>query len=254
MSMPENKGKVTLILGGARSGKSALAEKMAQVRAGEQGEVLYVATMVPFDDELKTRVANHQNARPASWHTLEAPYKLFEAVQATLKTEKVVLVDCLTVWAGNRIFQESGEPSTQHGEVYEELLPSAPAPSNPLVQPSVLEPDREENITSELQAEIEAARKTVHRQVRQPDYARLEQQVTDELAKLVTAVRSKGADLLLVSNEVGMGLVPPYPMGRAYRDMLGRVNQQIAALADEVFMIFAGLPVELKHLQADLIK
>ena len=178
--------KMTLILGGARSGKSALAQNMAR----ESGRpVLYVATATAGDEEMAARIAAHQAERPAHWHTLEAPLQVGAAITAARPASvDLVLVDCLTLLANNVL---------------------APLP---------------ETISS---AEADAA-------------------LAVEVDGLLAAYMAGSADWIIVSNEVGLGLVPPYPLGRLYRDALGRANQRLAAAADEVLFMVAGLPLVLK--------
>lgn len=176
---------MTLILGGARSGKSALAQKMA----AEGGRaVLYVATATAGDEEMATRIAAHRAERPAHWHTLEAPLQVGAAIAAAGAAAEVVLVDCLTLLANNIL-----------GRLPETI--SAP--------------------------EAEAA-------------------LAAEVDDLLTAYQASGAEWIIVSNEVGLGLVPPYPLGRVYRDALGRANQRLAAASDDVLFMVAGLPLALK--------
>ncbi len=207
---------VTLVLGGARSGKSAFAEKLALQRAGKE-KVLYVATLQPFDQELEERVAIHRASRPGTWRTLEAPFALSLPVFRDLQDEKLVLIDCLTVWTSNLLIRENGETR-------EDGLPENSLKRNPTA------------------AQLEG----------QFDEKTLEVKIKAELENLVLEVKARGLGLVLVSNEVGMGLVPPYPLGRYYRDLLGRVNQFVAGMAEEVFIVWAGIPVDLKKLQAHL--
>jgi adenosylcobinamide kinase / adenosylcobinamide-phosphate guanylyltransferase len=183
--------RLILLLGGARSGKSALAERLAARLAGDGG-VLYVATAQAGDDEMRVRIAEHQRRRPASWRTLEAPHDLAGGIREHAASASVILVDCLTVWTSNLLLREAGETET-------------------------LTPEQESVIVSQL-------------------------------ADLLATCRSASATCLLISNEVGLGLVPPYPLGRAYRDLLGRVNQRVAAAADEVYLLVAGIPIDLKAL------
>ena len=178
---------MTLILGGARSGKSALAQKMA----AEGGRpVLYVATATAGDEEMATRIAAHRAERPAHWHTLEAPLQVGTAIAGALGATgaEVVLVDCLTLLANNVL-----------GRLPETI--SAP--------------------------EAEAA-------------------LALEVDGLLAAYMPGSTEWIIVSNEVGLGLVPPYPLGRLYRDALGRANQRLAAASDEVLFMVAGLPLALK--------
>lgn len=239
--MPEPAKRITLILGGARSGKSSLAEKLAQSRAGEGGGVLYVATLAPGDAEMRARVVQHRASRPAAWRTLEAPYSLTDRVLATLQGETLVLLDCLTIWAANRLMAAVEPDLLPSTGIFEEEL----AGPTGQVEPAAPAAEPGEVATAELSpAPLPAL--TI-------DYQALESEMGAELDRLRAALQGRGIGLVLVSNEVGMGLVPPYPLGRVYRDMLGRLNQRMAAQADEVFFVLAGIPVELKRLQAELI-
>jgi len=176
---------LTLILGGARSGKSAHAQQLARERGGD--DVLFVATAQAHDDEMETRIAAHRADRPAAWRTLEVPRHVGEAIsQAGLCG--VVLVDCLTLLLSNAVVALPESAST---------------------------------------AEAEAV-------------------ALAEVEELIAAYRRGMASWIVISNEVGLGLVPPYPMGRAYRDALGRANQHLAAEADEVLFMVAGIPMKVK--------
>lgn len=177
--------KLTLILGGARSGKSAHALRLA----AERGQrVLYVATAEAGDEEMAARIAAHRAERPPGWQTLEAPTKVGGAIRNSAGDAGVILIDCLTLLANNVI---------------------VPLP----------EPATEEAAEAALNAEV---------------------------GELLEAYRASGAEWIVISNEVGLGLVPPYPLGRAYRDALGRANQRLAAAADEVLFMVAGLPMRVK--------
>ncbi len=176
---------LTLILGGARSGKSAYAERLA-ARSG--GRILYVATAEAGDDEMAERIAKHQAGRPAGWTTLEAPRDAGAAIQANGPEYDVVLLDCLTLLANNVIV--------------------------PLPEP----------------ISASAAEAALRR----------------ESDGLLAAYEAGSANWLVISNELGLGLVPSYPLGRVYRDALGRANQQLAAAADLVYFMVAGLPLVVK--------
>lgn len=178
--------RLTLILGGARSGKSAYAQRLAAERGTA---VLYVATAEIGDEEMAARIAAHRAERPAHWRTLEAPRCVGVAIRASVGGVEVVLIDCLTLLASNVIV--------------------------PLPEP----------VTAEA-----------------AEYA-LHTEVDDLLATYAAGT----ADWIVISNEVGLGLVPVYPLGRVYRDALGRANQRLAADADEVLFMVAGLPIELKR-------
>jgi adenosylcobinamide kinase/adenosylcobinamide-phosphate guanylyltransferase len=187
--------QLVLILGGARSGKSAYAERLATDLAGgagAEGSVLYVATAQALDDEMAQRIARHRAARPAGWRTLEEPLDLGPAIAAARQEAAVVLVDCVTLWLTNLLLGGSGDAS------------SGPT---------------EDEATARARAAVDA---------------------------LLQAHRAGLASTILVSNEVGMGVVPPYPLGRLYRDVLGRVNTWLAAEADRAVLMVAGLPLPLK--------
>ena len=177
--------RLTLILGGARSGKSAYAQHLAAERGND---VLYVATAEAGDDEMAARIAAHRAERPAHWRTLEAPRQVGSAIRVVAGDAGVVLIDCLTLLASNVI---------------------APLP----------EPVTVVAAESALNAEVD---------------------------ELLAAYSESEAEWIVVSNEVGLGLVPPFPLGRAYRDALGRANQRLAAAADEVLFMVAGLPMRVK--------
>ena len=180
-------GKLTLILGGARSGKSAYAEKLA----GQGGRsVTYIATAQALDEEMAARIAHHQSKRSPNWQTLEIPLGVGAAWQAQSLQTEVVLLDCLTLLVSNLILAAC---------------------------PDADQPD-ENAATVRLEAEVR---------------------------QLLEAIRASPAEWIVVSNEVGMGLVPPYPLGRIYRDLLGWANQQLAARADEVIFMIAGVPMRL---------
>lgn len=184
--------RLTFILGGARSGKSHHAQKLAAERAAN---VLYIATAEAGDADMATRIANHRAERPAHWHTLEVPRGVGPAVLQYVSrfpfhvsVPSVILLDCLTLLASNVI---------------------VPLP----------EPVTEASATAALNAEVES---------------------------ILAAYNALEADWIVISNEVGLGIVPEYALSRAYRDALGRANQRLAAAADEVLFMVAGLPLRVK--------
>lgn len=192
------KDEVTLVLGGARSGKSRWAEDLA---AASGRPVLYVATAAAGDAEMAERIAAHRRERPEGWRTIEEQVDLVAAVRGAARPGDLILVDCLTLWVGNVLLREIGDRSDP-GDV-------APA-----------------------------------------TWAAIEGRLVAAAEALVEAARTGGLGLVLVSNEVGLGVVPPFPLGRHYRDALGRVNQAVAALADDVVLMVAGLPLDLRRLVA----
>jgi adenosylcobinamide kinase/adenosylcobinamide-phosphate guanylyltransferase len=202
--------------------------------------VLYVATLAPADAEMRERVIQHRASRPATWRTLEAPFDLTGPVLAALQGERLVLLDCLTIWTANRLLAAMEPDLLTPPEIFEEELPS------PTAGPEQPAPAAKPAGTSNADSPPPPPAQSV------TDYRALEDEMGAELDRLLAGLRGRGVGLALVSNEVGMGLVPPYPLGRAYRDMLGRLNQRLAAQADEVFFVLAGIPVDLKRLQVEL--
>jgi adenosyl cobinamide kinase/adenosyl cobinamide phosphate guanylyltransferase len=170
--------RLTLVLGGARSGKSALAERLVAARGGAP---LYLATAQAFDDEMTARIAAHRDRRGDAWETVEAPLNLPAALMARgLDPARPVLVDCLTLWLSN--------------------LMLADRPEDPAI------------------------------------------------AALEAALSNGRAPVVLVSNEVGLSIVPETPLGRRFRDAQGTLNQRVAALAGRVILCVAGVPILLKDL------
>lgn len=174
--------KLILIIGGARSGKSAFAQRLAAAR-GE--EVLVVATAEAGDEEMAIRIATHRAERPGHWRTVEAPRAVAETL-AGASAARIVILDCVTLWVTNLLLVQN--PSW------------------------------------------EAA--------------------TRELEALLAWYSTQSVELIVVSNEVGLGIVPGDELSRTFRDWLGRFNERLAAEADLVYLMIAGLPVELKALVA----
>ncbi|WP_426117355.1 bifunctional adenosylcobinamide kinase/adenosylcobinamide-phosphate guanylyltransferase [Massilia sp. PWRC2] len=177
----------TLILGGARSGKSAYAERLA-VDAGK--EVLYLATATAGDDEMAARIAHHRASRPAEWRTVEEPTALGNALLRWSSPERLILVDCLTLWLSNLLFSGADYP-----DVGALTLPA---------------------------------------------------QFYQQQDMLATALTQCSGDIVLVSNEIGLGLMPMGAISRRFMDEQGRLNQAMAALCDRVVFVAAGLPLFLK--------
>lgn len=172
--------RVTLVLGGARSGKSRHAERM--IESALQGELYdgatYLATAEARDDEMKARVVEHRARRGDGWATVEEPLDLVGALSAHAEPARPILVDCLTLWLTN-----------------------------------IMMADRD---------------------------------IAAETAALVARLQDIGGPVVLVSNEVGLGIVPDNALARAFRDHAGRLNQAVAEAADRVIFVAAGLPLVLK--------
>ncbi|MEO3429872.1 bifunctional adenosylcobinamide kinase/adenosylcobinamide-phosphate guanylyltransferase [Pelagibius sp. CAU 1746] len=166
---------VTLVLGGARSGKSSYAEQLAESQGGDR---VYLATATAGDAEMADRIARHRERRGARWRTVEAPLDLGGALAASASSHSVVLVDCLTLWLSNILFKELD--------------------------------------------------------------------VENECGKLVSMLPGLNGPVIFVSNEVGLGIVPDNALARRFRDDAGRLNQAVAAAAQSVVFVAAGLPLALK--------
>lgn len=176
--MPEH----TLIIGGAKSGKTALALELAQKAAGPTGRLVYVATAQAHDQEMGQRIRRHQAERGPRWSTLEEPLNLVGALGHAQSPGAVLLVDCLTLWLSNLLTQEGMEP-----------------------------------------AQVEAR--------------------GQELCQFLPSLH---CTVILVGNEVGLGIVPDNALARAFRDLAGQLNQRLAQVCPRVVLAAAGLPLALK--------
>jgi adenosylcobinamide kinase/adenosylcobinamide-phosphate guanylyltransferase len=178
-------GQITLILGGARSGKSSYAQQLAE----DSGKsVTFLATAQALDDEMFARIKKHKAERPANWQTLEVPLDIASRV-GQIESD-VVILDCVTLLATNLMMQF----------VKDDLVEEAPF--------------------------MEALHKEVN--------------------ELIAIINAGKQDWIIISNEIGLGLVPPYQMGRVYRDLLGWANQHLAREADKVIFMVAGIPMVVK--------
>jgi len=180
--------ETVFIVGGARSGKSRLAEKLLATSE----KVTYVATAVITDAEMQSRVDRHRQVRPPAWRTVEAPLRPDEAFASV--AGGAVLVDCLSVWVSNLLL---GFWNTEHD------------------CPTTTDTDLEESFLTEI----------------------------DRFLETITAYQGR---VVIVSNEVGAGIVPANRLARTYRDLLGCVNQKTAAVADTVYWCVSGIPVPIK--------
>jgi len=178
----------TIVLGGARSGKSAFAECLA---AASGQEVVYLATARAGDAEMKGRIDYHRARRPAHWTTVEEPRALAAALRRWSTPQRLVLVDCLTLWLSNLVFDD-GAAFAQVGELN---LPAG---------------------------------------------------FDDERSAFLDALTKVQGDVVLVSNEVGMGIVPMGAVSRRFADEAGRLNQAVAKRCEHAVMLVAGLPLRLK--------
>lgn len=177
---------ITLVTGGARSGKSTFAESIFK----DKKDVVYIATSKITDTEMEERVKLHQESRPDQWRTFEGNYDLDNSIGE----EKNYLLDCITILVSNIMFDISKDT---------------------------------EYIDFNLQKSIE-------------------DKVIFELEKLFIRIKEKNLNLVLVTNEVGDSIVPEHHISRVFRDIQGRINQRVAAIADEVYLVCCGIPVKIK--------
>jgi adenosylcobinamide kinase/adenosylcobinamide-phosphate guanylyltransferase len=164
-----------LVLGGARSGKTRLAQEWAEASSATR---ILIATAQALDDEMRERIAHHQSDRSPSWQTWEEPLDLAAAIRANAGPGRIILVDCLTLWLSNIMLDE--------------------------------------------------------------------RDVNREITALGDTLEAVTGPVLLVSNEVGQGIVPATALGRSFRDEQGRLNQRVAEACDAVVFVAAGCPVLLK--------
>ena len=180
--------KITLILGGARSGKSHLAQEMA----AKAKSVLFVATAAAGDESMRLRIQKHQAERPSNWQILEEGMKIGNKIEATFRNEELVLIDCITLLVSNILCQYTDEQIALLSE------------------------------------------------------CALEKQVIEEITELQECLETLPTSFIIVSNEVGLDIVPDNRLSRLYRDFLGRANQMLARSADEVYFMIAGIPLRVK--------
>ncbi len=209
--MSASHDRFILVTGGARSGKSTFAERLAaQLAEPRGGRVTYLATSETNDVEMAARVAAHRAARPTAWTTVECPREV-PAVVREHAGDGVFLLDCVTFWVTNLLFAGGafgGSTPPAEGFNYDkDLLPA----------------DEERAAAARVSAGI---------------------------SDLLAALTETGATMIAVSNEVGLGVVPEYPLARLYRDQLGWANQRLAATADRVYFLVAGFPLDVTALAA----
>jgi adenosylcobinamide kinase/adenosylcobinamide-phosphate guanylyltransferase len=185
MMIAANSNHLTLLLGGARSGKSSYAQSLAEATGKA---VTFIATAQALDEEMSLRIQKHRAERPANWETLEIPLGITSHAQQ-IKSD-VVILDCITLLASNLLMQ--------------------------FVKDDLVD---ETGFVPALQ---------------------------EEVSGLITMIRKQEQEWIIISNEIGLGLVPAYQMGRVYRDGLGWANQRLAREADKVIFMVAGIPTVVK--------
>jgi adenosylcobinamide kinase / adenosylcobinamide-phosphate guanylyltransferase len=170
---------ITLITGGARSGKSDYALQIAKGFA----QKAFIATAEPFDEEMKDRINRHKRDRDASFRLIEEPIELADAIRSLPGHIDIALIDCLTIWIGNCLHKQAMEKTEFVGS-----------------------------------------------------------------ATLLEALKNAPCDLIIVTNEVGLGIIPDNGLSRKYRDIIGTLNRQIAAMAQKVIFMVSGIPMVIKEI------
>jgi adenosylcobinamide kinase/adenosylcobinamide-phosphate guanylyltransferase len=219
-----------LVTGGVRSGKSTFAERLAPQLAEEReaargeaaargGRVIYLATSEINDEEMAARVAAHRATRPAAWTTVECPLEVPAAVRehagpaaaggpAGTTPAAVFLLDCVTFWVSNLLFAGGSFGGSEPPQGFN-------------YDDSLIPAEQERAVAGRVSAAV---------------------------ADLLAALAETGATLVAVTNEVGLGVVPEYPLARLYRDQLGWANQRLARAADRVYFLVSGYPLDVKLL------
>ncbi len=182
---------ITLITGGARSGKSTFGEKLLKESDGIKG---YIATAIPFDDGMKDRIKKHIERRPSNWKTYERPLKISNSIKLISEECDIVILDCITVFLSNIMFEKNYNW---------------------------------EKISREKIDEIE-------------------KNIIDEIKKIINNAKLYELNMIIITNEIGSGIVPDNKLSRIYRDIAGRVNQLLSTLSNDVYVTISGLPLKLK--------
>jgi adenosylcobinamide kinase / adenosylcobinamide-phosphate guanylyltransferase len=178
-------GRLILLLGGARAGKSSMALRLAEEHEQKtESKVCFIATAQALDEDMSARIARHRAERSTSWATIEEPYRIDEALRQA-SDAGIIILDCLTLLVSNWL-------------------------------------------------------------LRNEDDSQCEQVVRQITGDFLQRAREQRQTIICVSNEVGLGVVPETRLGRIFRDALGRVNQDFAEAADEVYLLVAGLPLRIK--------
>ena len=183
--------KIVLVTGGARSGKSNFAESLC---INQNNSTAYIATSIPFDDEMKDRVKKHKESRPQNWETYEIYKDIYTIVKEISKKHKTVILDCVTLLVNNLMFTYG--------------------------------------------IDIDDAK--------QEEINQLELYIKDQVNKLIIELKKTELYVVVVTNELGMGVVPANKLSRVYTDITGRINQQIAQSSDEVYFVVSGIPMKIK--------
>lgn len=191
--MKDTRGKLILVTGGARSGKSTFAENYAR---DASKRVIYIASAAGDDEEMRRRIEAHRQRRPQHFITIEERYYPHLVLEREGRADTFILLDCLTLLLSNHLIKEA----CREGEMLADAA----------------------------------------------EQERVMERILEYIGSLSLLMRSSPADVLVVTNEVGMGLVPEHPLGRIFRDLSGKANQIVASRADEVWFTVCGIPQRIK--------
>ncbi|WP_270943300.1 bifunctional adenosylcobinamide kinase/adenosylcobinamide-phosphate guanylyltransferase [Romboutsia lituseburensis] len=183
--------KIILVTGGARSGKSNFAEKLC---IDQNNSTAYIATSIPFDDEMKDRVKKHKESRPQDWKTYEIYKDIYSIIKEISNNHETVILDCVTLLVNNLMFTYDMDIDKANQEEINEL----------------------------------------------------EKYIKDQVKKLIEEIKKTNLYFVVVTNELGMAVVPANKLSRVYTDIVGRINQQIASQSDEVYFVVSGIPMKIK--------
>ena len=183
--------KIILVTGGARSGKSTYAERLCKA---QNNKTAYIATSIPFDEEVKERVRKHKASRPQEWTTYEIYEKVDEKILEIARQHQTVILDCVTLMVNNLMFKEHID----------------------------------------------------YEQCSSQEINQLETKIRRAFTRLLKAIRKTELYFVFVTNEIGMSPVAANRLTRVYTDIIGRINQQIAAESDEVYIVVSGIPMKIK--------
>lgn len=183
--------KIILVTGGARSGKSNFAEKLC---IDQNNSTAYIATSIPFDDEMKDRVKKHKESRPQNWSTYEIYKDIYSIIKEISNNHETVILDCVTLLVNNLMFTYDMDIDKANQEEINEL----------------------------------------------------EKYIKDQVKKLIEEIKKTNLYFVVVTNELGMAVVPANKLSRVYTDIVGRINQQIASQSDEVYFVVSGIPMKIK--------
>lgn len=184
--------KLILVTGGSRSGKSNFAESLC---SRQNNSTAYIATSIPFDEEMKDRVRKHKESRPSIWKTYEIYKDIYSIIEEISKEHKTVILDCVTLLVNNLMFD--------YGLDFDNSTPE--------------------------------------------EINEMETYIKKQIEKLIYKIEKTELYFVIVTNELGMSLVPDNKLCRVYSDIVGRINQYIAKKADEVYFVVSGIPVKIKE-------